>query len=635
MQLPEAKPKPVQFAEAASPAAGGMRFEFEGGDENLDVDSDKTLMGVAVRFVPEEQMGQRVAPVAPPPPVPAAPPPSLPSLAEISSLTDAVGDSHGDHDVENLSRVRKKRQQAKRKRLIMGAVGGVVALAVAVGVYASLSKPTNKVAKKGGGTAAKSKAAAVDESDEEDGTTSAGQAEKPGEQIALNLVPDGARIIIHLRPADLWQAEESAEEFRACLGPLGVWIEGVIKERCLMEPANVEEALFALIPKSRDEFEVAVVVHSKNELKRSELISKFDGELVDQPKPHYVGKERAWIIGGSRTFASAPATPPEMVQSMVESTKTPSATSDGVQALLSMTDRKRHFTLVCDLEDVRLGTKTLAPENAQKFLEGIVDFFGDDVDAVCWSLQLGDATGANNLKSQVLVRNKNTRAAAKLQGDLKKKLAQLPAEVLEIVKLTQPRKIGEKKVIGRYPIMTKMVEQSTRFETGHRLVSMKVELPERAGPNLALGTLLTWNQTTLPGYGSGPAAPVVVAAKPNLPEKVADRLKKKITVDFRREFMYKAMEFISDEIGVTIKLDGPGMKDVGVTQNEYQVFAMEDVPATVVLQKILVENTKNKEFPNGKLALIVDENAKTATITGVNFAKQKNQTPFPLEPASK
>ena len=89
-------------------------------------------------------------------------------------------------------------------------------------------------------------------------------------------------------------APSSAEEVRACLGPLGVWLESTIKSRCLLEPADIDEVLFALIPISREAFDVAVVVRSKNDLKRSELIDKFDGELVDKPRLHYVGAERAW-----------------------------------------------------------------------------------------------------------------------------------------------------------------------------------------------------------------------------------------------------------------------------------------------------------------------------------------------------
>ena len=71
------------------------------------------------------------------------------------------------------------------------------------------------------------------------------------------------------------------------------------------------------------------------------------------------------------------------------------------------------------------------------------------------------------------------------------------------------------------------------------------------------------------------------------------------------------------------------MKEVGITKNVYQTFAMENVPATAVLHKIIVENSENK------LVLIVDEKNKTATVTSVTTAENKKLTPFPLEPVSK
>ncbi len=121
------------------------------------------------------------------------------------------------------------------------------------------------------------------------------------------------------------------------------------------------------------------------------------------------------------------------------------------------------------------------------------------------------------------------------------------------------------------------------FTNSHRLVSMNVELPERAGPNLALGTLLTWNQTTLADYGQKSRAPTNSGDEPKLPDKIADRLKKKITVDYRRTPLQDAIASIAEDTGVKIKLDGPGMKLAGVTQNETQTFQMEDVPASDVL----------------------------------------------------
>ena len=325
-----------------------------------------------------------------------------------------------------------------------------------------------------------------------------------------------------------------------------------------------------------------------------------------------------------------------MVESFVQSANGISVTSDGIEALLAKTDRKKHFTLVCELEDVRLGSKNLAPDNAQQLLEGILDFFGDDVETIAWSLNLGDMEKSSNLVSELLVRNKLSRSPPKLEADLKKKLAGLPAEILKIARKTDPKRIGEKKVVGRYPAMTKVVQELTHFNNSHRLVTMKVELPERAGPNLALGTLFAWNQTTLPDYGKTSAAPDrPVASETKFPDKIADRLKKKITVEFKRVPLEDAIATVAEETGVKIKILGPEIKMVGITQNVPQIFAMEDVPATAVLHKILIENTTNGTYPTGALRLIVDEDMKTATVTSITSAEDKKLKPFSLQPAGK
>ena len=639
---------PTVFAAAPAPPAVSAPFEFESAEPDPepdpDADADKTLMGISVRYIPEtpnsetssSQTSRSQGPIpaglrAPASPPHTAPSPAVPSLDQFplaEMLLDPV-----EPDVDTVARLRAKRQQARRRQMWM--LGGTALATIAIGLtlFIALSRDqSSKLATKASSARETASASAAGDDGADDAADSPQSAknarDKPGDPITLALVPDGARILIHLRPADLWQPGGSAEEVRACLGPLGTWLEKTIKARCLLPPEEISEVLFALIPVSREAFDVAVVVRSKNDLKQSALIEKFDGELVDMPRAHYVGKERAWLVFDNRTFAGAPKC---MAQSLAESAESPSVTSDGIQAVLSMTDRRRQFTIVCDLGDVRLGINTLVPESARKLLEGVVDFFGDDAESLCWSLDLGDIEGGDDLRSDLFVRNKLSRSPAKLQAELKQKLAQLPAEVLELAYMTHPKKIGEKKVVGRFPIMTKIVERSTKFDTAHRLVSMKVELPERAGPNLALGTLLTWNQTTLPDFGtsSKSAATAVAVAPSNLPETVADRLKKKISVEFRREPLQNAVNFIGEGTGVQFTLDGPGMKLAGVTQNEAQSFQMENVPAAAVLHRIIVTNTKDK------LVLIVDEKNRTALITSLDKARSENLKPFPLEPAPK
>ena len=621
--------EPAKSEVRHSEAPAGLDVEFASADDE-PADNDQTLTGIAARFVPHELVGSSPAPAAtqggaarPAVPMAVEPVPFAHDVPHVTSLEP-------EGDADTMARVRQRKRAAQRRRqiTIWASVAGIIV--VGIGLYLGLAGGRNQKSKQMQRVSA-AKAELV-EAEESPNISEEGETEPPVVQpIALTPVPEGARIVIHLRPAELWQTGGSAEEFRACLGPLGVWLENTIKTRCLLEPAKIEEVLFALIPISRDEFDVAYVVRTKNDMKKSELIDKFDGELIDQPRQHYVGPERAWMILDTRTFASAPKS---MVESFVQSAGGAAITSDGIQSLLAKTDRKKHFTLLCELEDVRLGTKNLAPENAQKLLEGVLDFLGDDVETIAWSLQLGDAENAGNLASSLLVRNRLSRSPPKLEADLKKKLAGLPAEILSIVRKADPKKLGEKKIVGRYPAMTKVVQELTHFNNSHRLVTMEVELPERAGPNLAVGTLFAWNQTTLPDYGKTQAVPKSPGGgQEKLPDKIADRLKKKITVEFRRVPLEDAVATVGDEIGVKIKLDGPGMKEVGVTQNMPQIFAMENVPATAVLHKILIEGTTNTVYPTGALRLIVDEEKKTAIVTGITPAEMKKLKPFPLEPA--
>lgn len=618
---------PGESGVAPVPAQSTSRdLTFRSADE-AESDDDETLVGIAARYVPEEPAPER-APGAlfttSWPPATSTVDVGLP--ADVFPTAVEELESESDFDATVRARQRKQKKQRQRQMVVGGCIAGV--MAISVGLYVGLSGNQSAApGKKKARTAVAKVEPTDDDSDSQvPGDQRQEKSSKLAEPIALTLVPEGARIVLHLRPADLWQPDGPGEEFRACLGkPLSDWLDRSIKDLCLLEPRKIEEALFALIPVSRDSFDVAVVVRTRQDMKRSDLIDKFTGELIDKPRAHYVGPDRAWMIFDARTFASAPAS---MAQSFVESAGRPAITSEGIEALLAKTDRKKHFTVVCELEDVRLGTKTLVPENAQKLLEGVVDFFGDDVETVAWSLNLGDPGSATKLVSDVLVRNKNSRSPPKLQDDLKKKLAALPAQMLSLVYMTDPKKIGEKKIVGRLPIMTKVVEKSTQFSTSRRLVSMQVALPERAGPNLALGTLLTWNQTTRPEFGKSSSAPGD-SGDSILPEKIADRLKKKISVEFRREFMYNATDWIGRETGVEIVLDGPGMKDVGVTKNMYQTFTMDDVPATAVLHQILVVVCKNQ------LVLIVDETNKKATITSTTAAERQKLTPFPLKPAPK
>jgi gluconolactonase len=105
-------------------------------------------------------------------------------------------------------------------------------------------------------------------------------------------------------------------------------------------------------------------------------------------------------------------------------------------------------------------------------------------------------------------------------------------------------------------------------------------------------------------------------------QSISERLMKKISVDFKNEFLSSAVAVVSRETDVRITIDGPGMKMVGVTQNERQQFKFENVPATVVLARML-----NRKM----LVLVVDDENDRAIITSRAAPAAQGLKLLPLE----
>ncbi len=105
---------------------------------------------------------------------------------------------------------------------------------------------------------------------------------------------------------------------------------------------------------------------------------------------------------------------------------------------------------------------------------------------------------------------------------------------------------------------------------------------------------------------------------------IAERLGRKISVEFKRTPMFRSIADVCEQTGVQIKLDRPGLKEVGFTEDEHQMFSMKDVPATAVLHRMLGAR---------QLVLVVDETNKTVTVTSQPVVERNQLAPLPLEPA--
>jgi hypothetical protein len=434
----------------------------------------------------------------------------------------------------------------------------------------------------------------------------------------MQYVPNGVNLVVHLRPSELWSNDHAAAELRGSLTEgVTTWLDAKIKELCHRDPARISEVTFAFVlgafgtqPASTQ------VVRLAEPDKMSSLIEEFQGKpLKEDLKPQItVAPPNAYVLVDTSTFSISPAdTAEELEESLVTAN---GYVSKNVTELLKQTDRDRLLTVVAEMQDFRRHVDTLFVESARPTVHAIVDWLGEDVDAIAWSLHRGQT-----LHSEIVLRPKPGVTARALETALHQKLESLPEAVMKSVKGTRPAAKGFREIIGRYPAMLEAVVQSTILQPGGRDVHAYTVLPAKAAPNLALGTLLTWDE--LRRTPQATAGSVASASAGN--EKVADRLKKEVLAEFSRMPLEQVVKYIGDETGVDFSVDGEALKMTGYTRNMPQTMSLGKVPATKALKAML-------DVPNQKdLALFVDEASGKAVMSTRPYLKQQGKAEFKID----
>lgn len=568
----------------------------------------------AGRWLPEGGLATAPRPVVP------APQPDVVAPADASPFANLTSVSTADGAAARLKALQKK--NAKRRNAGM-VIGVVVAMAVGGVTYYAVTHSPAKPHPVQQQNEDLGQANVPAPADAKDATPTSGYSTKSptkGEKIELQYIPFGAQVVLNIRPAELWQKESLGEELRFCLTPLAKLLEVRFEEFFKRKPEQIEEAQICLIPGTQGTLpEVAAVIHLVEEAKKSQLLDDIGGQLVnDYDYPVYISGDRAYLIADQKTVAMCPkAQVTEMVAAIVG--RNPA--SDGIDELLPMTDRDRHITLIFVPRTIRLHSSWWFPENFKPLVLKSCDWLGDEVESVSWSFHLGE----KSFYSDLHLRNMNGVTAARLGRETRAKLNELPANLLETVRMMNPREVGKRKVIGRLPKMTQAFAMASHLEVGTRHVQIVTPLPDRAAPNLALGTLLAWDESTRTDFTKQRPKPSTEDVK--LPDKIADRLKMKLDVDFRRTPLQEAVAFISTEIKTPFDIDGDALKAGGFTKNMPQTYQGEKMTALDAIAKIL-ERYQDPQKPGNTMVIVVNEEKKTITLTTKAFADQQKLTPF-------
>lgn len=443
-----------------------------------------------------------------------------------------------------------------------------------------------------------------------------------GKFIELQYIPFGAQVILNIRPAELWQKESLGEELRYCLPPLAKFLESTFDDLFKRKPEQIEEAQICLIPGVQGSLpDVAAVIHLVDEAKRSDLITELGTRVDDYDHPVYISGERAYMIADQKTMAVCPRA---QVKEMVDAIVGRNPASDGIDELLPKTDRDRHLTLIFVPRTIRLHSTWWFKDDVRPFILQACDWFGDEVEAAAWSFHFTE----KQFYSDLILRNMGGITAPNLEREFRAKFDRLPEDVLDFVRLMDPRESGKRKIIGRLPKMTEAFAMVSNMHLSHESRSVRIitPLPDRAAPNLALGTLLAWDQSTRTDF-TKERTKKPTADEPKVPDMIADRLKMKIDVDFRRAPLQDAFAFIAGEIKCTIDIDGDALKAGGFTKNMPQTFQGDKMLVQDIFVKIL-ERYQDPQKPGNTMVIVINEDKKTILVTTLAFAEQQKLTPF-------
>lgn len=598
--------------------------EPEPEDVELELVDAAVPVGTAARWVPDE------GPAADPAPAsgPVSPAPSLPIDAD-------------DGGVARLKLLKERRAKRRNSAIVIGAITALLVFGVFWLIRENLDDSLPEVASSEAGrssAAAESEplAVAAGSTAPVDPRSLVAAAEPTdGEPIQLYMMPGGVNVVFHLRPADLWSDELAFQELRATLTQnVTDWITQKLQEICRRRPAEIEEAVIGVILGARGtEPELCAVVHLKEDAQLADLIEEFGGEPLAEERGVrlYRSGEYGYLIHDTSTFAICPA---DMATELPDWITIPNYnTPDGILNLLNRTDRQRLFTVLFQVDDVRRHREWLFPQETRPAFDLLLDGLGENVETMSWSMHLDE-----QFHSDIYLRTRITGAVelvspSRLADTMRARIEAVPHEMMAAVRRMNPGTVGARTVIGRYPAMLEAFQRATVITTGPREVRLTTVLPAKAAPNLALATMLTWDESRRTDFSTSEQPDTAVAAA-DPPEdlSVAERLQIELDAEFRDTPLYAAFEYIVGEIDVGLDIDGDALKDAGYTQNMEQTFELGIVPASEAIHAI-ISQYDGGNTPEKRMVIAVDEENEQIIVTTYKFAEMNGLEPFPVAPA--
>jgi len=453
-----------------------------------------------------------------------------------------------------------------------------------------------------------------------------------GPPLSLRYVPLGTQLLLHLRPADLL-AHAEGKKIQAALGPWGVQAIAKIEEFTGARLDEIDTLLVCIQPEEGSEFGTTLRCEMLEVWDDRRLAERFpEGHATTQGSQSYlVVNDRACFLpraDAGKTLVSCPLA--GATELMEGGTDAPPLARD-LERLLQLSDQHRDLTLVFPTKFLQTSGSNLLRSAAKDLHWALQELLADDAAVVAWSAHWGDDFFLE-LQSTIAF-GRRPRAFA---ATVRQRMSEAPDTLAQTVLEKPPHRYGQK-LTERLPEMLRQVSLATRNGEEKGVSTMRCYLPLAAGHNLLMAAELTLNLRTLASRGAPDPSSKLTT--------VAEKLQKITSLSFTKETFERALEILSEDLGIAIKLRGSDLQLEGITKNQSFGIDLEDLPAREILLEVLQRANPDRSAsgpadPKQKLVYVVretvgDKPGVIVVTTRTAVAKRGIKLPAVFEPASR
>lgn len=464
------------------------------------------------------------------------------------------------------------------------------------------------------------------------------QSPTAGKPLNLAYLPAGVQMVIALRPADLLAHPEAARLLDPrTLGPVSDWFTKDLPAIAGQPLANIDQAIIGLLDGDLIDGKpgpprVTLVVQLRAGVPENQLVQAWggpaDAKVADRKLFEREG--RAWYLphkDDTRTIVVGPASEIRQVAAHGDA---PPALQRELEGLLASSDELRQVTILFAPRYLFTSGRALLAGPAERLKNPLDWFFSGHeasvpadrpptTDTTSAEMKPADknveleAEGLDLAKGAMLSLHlsENLFAELRVAPDLARGLPIIAGEYQQRVKAT-PKRVDlfirslalspySYDVLWQFPRMIEQAENYTRVGFDGRQVVLRMVLPAVATHNLALGTRLALLENRRDGKAAIAAAGQTAAAAPAAPPTVAERLKRRISLVFPANTLEKAVQLLSEDLGVPIVIQGADLQLEGITKNQtLRDLNERDQPAGEILRKVMLMANAN-----GKLVYVV------------------------------